>query len=135
MGKSQFGALALSTRLCRAGSWVSFSENGMGDVLLRSIQYGYTGIQHMGQRIVTVISELAAFVAGAKASALPAAQRERLRLHLTDTVVAAVAGARIPEGQALRSPGGNYDVVSQIGRQAAAARLTEIDDIHLASCT
>jgi 2-methylcitrate dehydratase PrpD len=89
----------------------------------------------MGQRIVTVISELAAFVAGAKASALPAAQRERLRLHLTDTVVAAVAGARIPEGQALRSPGGNYDVVSQIGRQAAAARLTEIDDIHLASCT
>ena len=84
---------------------------------------------------MTVISELAAFVTGAKASALPAAQHERLRLHLTDTVVAAVAGARIPEGRALRSPGSDYDVVSQIGRQAAAARLTEIDDIHLASCT
>lgn len=84
---------------------------------------------------MTVVSELASFVAGAKASDLPAAQRERLRLHLTDTVVAAVAGANIPEGQALRSLGGENDVASQIGRQAAAARLTEIDDIHLASCT
>jgi len=89
----------------------------------------------LGQRIVTVISELASFVAGAKASALPAAQRERLRLHLTDTVIAAVAGANIPEGQALRAAGGENDIASQIGRQAAAARLTEIDDIHLASCT
>lgn len=88
----------------------------------------------LGQRIVTVISELAAFVAGAKASALPAAQRERLRLHLTDTVVAAVAGARIPEGKALHAVGGENDLASRIGRQAAAARLTEIDDIHLASC-
>ena len=105
------------------------------DALLRSIQYRYTGIPHLGQRIVTVISELAAFVAGAKASELPPAQRERLRLHLTDTVIAAVAGARIPEGQALRALGGESDLASQIGRQAAAARLTEIDDIHLASCT
>jgi 2-methylcitrate dehydratase PrpD len=105
------------------------------DVLLRSIQYGYTGIPTQGQRIVTVISQLAAFVTGAKASALPAAQRERLRLHLADTVVAALAGARIPEGQALHSVGGENDVANQIGRQAAAARLTEIDDIHLASCT
>jgi 2-methylcitrate dehydratase PrpD len=89
----------------------------------------------LGQRTVTVISELAAFVAGAKASALPAAQRERLRLHLTDTVVAAVAGVHIPEGQALHALGSGNDVAGQIGRQAAAARLTEIDDIHLASCT
>ena len=84
---------------------------------------------------MTVISELAAFVTGAKVSALPAAQFERLRLHLTDTVVAAVAGAKIPEGQALRAIGGDNDLASQIGRQAAAVRLTEIDDIHLASCT
>jgi 2-methylcitrate dehydratase PrpD len=97
-----------------------------------------TGIQAsptLGQRIVTVVSELASFVTGAKASALPAAQFERLRLHLTDTVVAALAGARIPEGKALRPVAGDNDVASQIGRQAAAARLTEIDDIHLASCT
>lgn len=85
--------------------------------------------------MTTIISELASFVIGAKASALPAAQRERLRLHLTDTVVAAVAGADVPEGRALHLLGGENDVASQIGRQAAAARLTEIDDIHLASCT
>jgi 2-methylcitrate dehydratase PrpD len=89
----------------------------------------------LGQRIVTVISELASFVAGAKASELPAAQRQQLRLHLTDTVIAAVAGAGIPEGQALHALGGGNDLAGQIGRQAAAARLTEIDDIHLASCT
>jgi 2-methylcitrate dehydratase PrpD len=83
---------------------------------------------------VTVISELASFVTAAEASALPVAQRERLRLHLTDTVVAALAGAHIPEGQALRTLGGGDDLARQIGRQAAAARLTEIDDIHLASC-
>jgi len=44
---------------------------------------------------MSVIASLASFVAGAKASALPAAERDRQRLHLTDTVVAALAGAHI----------------------------------------
>jgi 2-methylcitrate dehydratase PrpD len=83
---------------------------------------------------MTVIGELAAFVAGAKASALPAAEQDRLRLHLTDTVVAALAGARIPEGRALFGFGDSGSLADRIGRQAAAARLTEIDDIHLPSC-
>lgn len=82
---------------------------------------------------VTVISELASFVTGAKASALSAAERERLRLHFTDTVVAALAGARIPEGRALNSL--DDGLAGGIGRQAATVRLTEIDDIHLPSCT
>ena len=38
---------------------------------------------------MSVIGELASFVARAKASNLPAADRERLRLHFIDTVVAA----------------------------------------------
>ncbi len=84
---------------------------------------------------MNVISELASFVTGAKASALPAAERERLRLHLTDTVVAALAGARIPEGRALQSFGAEASLAERIGRRAAAIRLTEIDDIHLPSCT
>jgi 2-methylcitrate dehydratase PrpD len=84
---------------------------------------------------VSVIAELAAFVAGAKASALPAAERERLRLHFTDTAVAALAGAQIPEGRALHSLGDAGALAIRIGRQAAAIRLTEIDDIHLPSCT
>jgi 2-methylcitrate dehydratase PrpD len=84
---------------------------------------------------VSVIAELAAFVAGAKASDLPAADRERLRLHVIDTVVAARAGAHIPEGKALHSLGDDGALPIRIGRQAAAIRLTEIDDIHLPSCT
>jgi 2-methylcitrate dehydratase PrpD len=85
--------------------------------------------------VVSVIGELAAFVAGAKAEALPAAERERLRLHVTDTAVAALAGARIPEGQALAVFSDSGGLAARIGRQAAAIRLTEIDDIHLPSCT
>jgi 2-methylcitrate dehydratase PrpD len=84
---------------------------------------------------VSLIAELASFVVGAKASDLPPAERERLSLHVADTVVAALAGANIPEGRALQNFGGDAGFLGQIGRQAAAARLTEIDDIHLASCT
>jgi 2-methylcitrate dehydratase PrpD len=98
------------------------------------MRYGYTGIAIPGQRTVSPIAELASFVVGAKASDLPAADRGRLALHATDTAVAAMAGANIPEGRALQDIGGDAGLISQIGRQAAAARLTEIDDIHLASC-
>ena len=84
---------------------------------------------------MSVIGELASFVAGAEASGLPAADRERLRLHFIDTVVAARVGALIPEGKALQSLGDDGALAVRIGRQAAAIRLTEIDDIHLPSCT
>jgi 2-methylcitrate dehydratase PrpD len=84
---------------------------------------------------MSVIGQLASFVSGAKASSLPAAERERLGLHLTDTVVAALAGTRIPEGKALQSIGEDASLAERIGRRAAAIRLTEIDDIHLPSCT
>ena len=81
-----------------------------------------------------VVDELASFVATAKASALPAAENERLRLHVADTAIAALAGARIAEGRALQNFGDDA-LAGRIGRQAAAIRLTEIDDIHLPSCT
>ncbi len=84
---------------------------------------------------MSIIGELASFVAAAKASSLPAVEQERLRLHLTDTVIAALAGARIPEGRALHGFGDRNSLAGRIARQAAAARLTEIDDIHLLSCT
>jgi 2-methylcitrate dehydratase PrpD len=88
----------------------------------------------LGNLIVSVIGELAVFVAGAKASTLPAAEQERLRLHVADTAVAALAGASIPEGKALNSLGEGDGLAARIGRLAAATRLTEIDDIHLPSC-
>jgi 2-methylcitrate dehydratase PrpD len=84
---------------------------------------------------VSVIGALASFVAGAEASGLLAADRERLRLHFIDTVVAARVGALIPEGKALQGLGDDGALAIRIGRHAAAIRLTEIDDIHLPSCT
>jgi 2-methylcitrate dehydratase PrpD len=102
---------------------------------LLSLRYAYPNPIALGNRAVSVIGELAAFVAGAKATALPAAEQERLRLHITDTVVAALAGARIAEGKALQSFGETGALADRIGRCAAAIRLTEIDDIHLPSCT
>lgn len=88
----------------------------------------------MGNHAMSVIGQLASFVCGAKASALPAAEHERLELHFTDTVVAALAGSHISEGKALQSLGAEASLAERIGRRAAAARLTEIDDIHLPSC-
>jgi len=84
---------------------------------------------------VGVIGELAAFVTGADARALPAAEQERLKLHVADTAAAALAGEHIPEGRALAPFGNGLSLAGRIGRQAAAIRLTEIDDIHLPSCT
>ena len=51
---------------------------------------------------MSVLRELAAFVQGASAAKLPAAERATLRRHVADTLVAAVAGAQTTEGQALR---------------------------------
>ena len=83
---------------------------------------------------MSVIGDLATFVTSAKASALPAAEQERLRLHLTDTVLAAVAGSSIPEGKALQRYDEARSLPERIARCAATVRLTEIDDIHLQSC-
>jgi 2-methylcitrate dehydratase PrpD len=82
---------------------------------------------------MSVIGTLAAFVAGANASALPAAHRERLRLHVADTAVASLAGASIPEGKSLQALS-DGTLAARIALRAAATRLTEIDDIHLPSC-
>jgi 2-methylcitrate dehydratase PrpD len=84
---------------------------------------------------VSIIEQLASFVTGAKASTLPAGEQERLRVHLTDTVIATLAGTQIPEGKALQGIGQDGGLAERIGRCAAATRLTEIDDIHLPSCT
>jgi 2-methylcitrate dehydratase PrpD len=83
---------------------------------------------------MSVISTLAAFVAGANASALPEAQRARLRLHVADTAIASLAGASIPEGKSLRVLTDSSALPARIAQLAAATRLTEIDDIHLPSC-
>lgn len=75
------------------------------------------------------------------APAAEAAQIDaRLRLHFADTVGAMVAGANSSEGREIAGPGGSPalfgpSLFDRIAVLVAQTRLTEIDDIHMASCT
>lgn len=92
---------------------------------------------------MTVLEELGSFVAG---FAPPSRLEEVLRLHLVDTVAAWVAGSATMEGQrllkwrsALREGTGAAGATQwlrlDLATHCALARLSEIDDIHLASTT
>ncbi len=81
---------------------------------------------------MTVLEQLGAHVARGGAAPL----REALRLHVADTVGAWIAGSATPEGRALVKFGANRDAMSdRVATSCALARLSEIDDIHLASGT
>jgi 2-methylcitrate dehydratase PrpD len=83
---------------------------------------------------MTRLDDLAAFVCGASTGALPDDERAIQRRHVVDTVVAAVAGQRCRETAALAPLFGDR-IEDRIAKLAASIRLTEIDDIHLPSCT
>jgi 2-methylcitrate dehydratase PrpD len=87
------------------------------------------------------INELAAFTVGLHA---PAREVERLRLHVADALGAWAAAMATPEGRALirfrrylptRIGGGEDNWLDDIALHCALARLSEVDDIHLASMT
>jgi 2-methylcitrate dehydratase PrpD len=81
---------------------------------------------------VTILEQLGAHVAGGGAAPLP----DALRLHVADTVGAWIAGSATPEGRALVKFGANRDAMpDRVATNCALARLSEIDDIHLASGT
>ncbi|HTF15631.1 MAG TPA: MmgE/PrpD family protein [Burkholderiales bacterium] len=82
---------------------------------------------------MTVLEQLGAHVAGAGAGPV----RQALRLHLADTVGAWIAGSATPEGRALVEFGGRAGagMPDRVATSCALARLSEIDDIHLASGT
>jgi 2-methylcitrate dehydratase PrpD len=81
---------------------------------------------------MTILEQLGAHVA--RGGAAPA--REALRLHVVDTVGAWIAASATPEGRALLKLGANRDAMSdRVATHCALARLSEIDDIHLASGT
>jgi 2-methylcitrate dehydratase PrpD len=84
------------------------------------------------------MSALAQFAeAMSAARPMSGAVREAVRLHVIDTIGALIAGTRTPEGQALlrlrKASGG--EVSHDLMTLCALTRLTEIDDIHLASMT
>ncbi|MPZ41660.1 MAG: hypothetical protein GEU95_27185 [Rhizobiales bacterium] len=84
---------------------------------------------------MSVLRELAAFVTTVSAKALPDDERTTLCRHVADTLVAAVAGVKTTEGQALRQVVPCISVADRAGMIAAVIRHTEIDDIHTRSCT
>jgi 2-methylcitrate dehydratase PrpD len=84
---------------------------------------------------MTIIGQLSEFVTQANAVALPAAEQELQRRHIFDAVVAAAAGARTAEARSLAALLGRRALPEIIGQRAAILRLSEIDDIHLPSCT
>ena len=94
-------------------------------------------------RPMTALEQLGAFVA--QAGAPSARLREILALHVADIVGAWIASLRTPEGAALLRwraasgedavPGSMHRVRLDVPTHCALARLSEVDDIHLASTT
>ena len=85
---------------------------------------------------MTAIERFASFIAQPRP--VPDAVREAVRLHVIDTIGALVAGTRTAEGRALlrfRTQAGATGLPRDLMTLTALARLTEIDDIHLASMT
>jgi 2-methylcitrate dehydratase PrpD len=91
---------------------------------------------------VTVLETFADFAAHIEYRALPAVEREIVSLHLLDTVGAAIAGRRTPNGESLRelqAPKGaglaiwNAGTIDDVAVRVGTVRHTEIDDIHNSS--
>ena len=82
---------------------------------------------------MTILRDAAAFVTKANADDLPRLDRDILRRHVADVVVARLVGARTHEGRALTSVFGGGRSLEAIAGLAGQARLTETDDIHVAS--
>jgi len=87
---------------------------------------------------MSALERLGGFVAQ---TAPPAgAMRELTELHLIDSIGACIAGSHTAEGSALHRfhdsmPDGPASPGLDLGTRCAQARLSEIDDIHLASMT
>jgi 2-methylcitrate dehydratase PrpD len=87
---------------------------------------------------MNVLARLAEFVHGFEPGTLTEADRGHLALHVLDSLGAMLAGSGTQEGRALfrvtRSRQGR-GVDDAIRTWTATTRSTEMDDIHLASCT
>jgi 2-methylcitrate dehydratase PrpD len=86
---------------------------------------------------MSAITDLADFLT--QRPPLSDAMRQAVGLHVIDTVGALVAATRTAEGQMLlrlRAPAGSAkDISADVMTLCALTRMTEIDDIHLASMT
>jgi len=93
---------------------------------------------------MTVLEQMGEWVAAGGDDLLPQSVRQRLAIHLLDTVGAWIAGGATDEGKMLTNLASSPEQpLSLLGQQpldrivlgVATTRLTEIDDIHMPSCT
>ncbi len=84
---------------------------------------------------MSVIGELARFVREASVQSLTQDERAMLARHTADIAIAGIAGARTHEAKALRALAPQARGDEAIAIAAAVVRHTEVDDIHLPSCT
>jgi 2-methylcitrate dehydratase PrpD len=92
---------------------------------------------------MTVLRQLGEYLAASTERALPQANRRRLAIHVLDTVGSWIAGRQTDEGLKLSrltaAPPGipllHSGPLDRITLGVATVRLTEIDDIHMGSCT
>jgi 2-methylcitrate dehydratase PrpD len=92
---------------------------------------------------MTVIEDFAAATAQLQFDSLTGAVRDKLKLHVVDVIGAWVAGGATAEGakliafrdQAVGQGGASESLALDIATNCALARLSEVDDIHLASMT
>ncbi len=84
------------------------------------------------------LDDLAAYIAGLKREAIPAPLLEKLGLHVVDILGAWIAATATAEGRALigfRAAAASGSLPDDLALHCALARLSEVDDIHLASMT
>src|SRR5262245_55250908 len=84
---------------------------------------------------MTTLETMGAFVARGIRGRVPEKTRALAVLHVMDTVGAWIAGARTSEGQALLRAASARDGGLDVATPCALARLSEVDNIHLASAT
>jgi 2-methylcitrate dehydratase PrpD len=90
---------------------------------------------------MTTLNIISSFVADFSFEKLPARTLENVKMHILDTLGAMIIGRQNPEGKAtdkltqkLASPG-TTSLTRSIINSCSSTRSTEIDDIHLESCT
>ncbi len=83
---------------------------------------------------MTILDSLAQFVVGSNVTALPSEDLAIQRRHLGDVVIAALVGVHGEESRAVR-PLFDASVADRMAEMATVIRMTEIDDIHMPSCT
>jgi 2-methylcitrate dehydratase PrpD len=83
------------------------------------------------------LNALAEFVQTPELADPPPARFELLKRHVLDTLGARIAGSRTDEGAAAAQVAASMhdDALAMVLAGCAQARCTEIDDIHLTSCT